>query len=479
MNKIKLYNTLTRKKEKFEPIREKTVGLYTCGPTVYDYAHIGNLRTYLFEDVLRRTLEHNGYEVKHIMNITDVGHLTSDADAGEDKMIKALKREGKKLNEKAILEIAEYYTKAFKKDLKKLNIREPHIWCKATDHIEEQIEMVKRITNNGYGYETKTAVYFNTAKLEGYEKLARLDLQAQQEGKSTEQREDKKNPADFALWLKLVGEHKDHIMNWDSPWGKGFPGWHIECSAMSVKYLGPKFDIHCGGVDHIGVHHTNERAQNIAALGEPAVRFWMHGEFLVLKDEKMSKSKGNFLTLKELVEKGFEPLAYRYLTLGTHYRKKLSFSEQAMKGAQASLNNLRQAVREIKSDGGSGVKNSQLNRDYGQEFLETINNDLDMPGALALTWQVVKEEKLSSGEKYRLLLEFDKILGLGLSEVEELEVPQEVKQLVQKREELRKEKKFDEADAVRREINSLGFEIEDTGQGPKIKMKAGKSGVES
>ncbi len=464
--KLKLYNTLTRKKEVFTPLEDKRVDLYTCGPTVYDFAHIGNLRTYIFEDVLRRVLERNGYQVKHVMNITDVGHLTSDADAGEDKMVKALKREGKKINEEAMLEVAARYTEAFRKDLKSLNIKEPRIWCRATEHIEEQIEMIKKIEKNGYAYETDTALYFPTHKLEGYTELAKQSLEELEKGAGKD-REDKKHPADFALWLKLTGEHENHIMNWDSPWGRGFPGWHIECSAMSTKYLGEKIDIHCGGVDHIGVHHTNERAQNIAALGRPAVRFWMHGEFLLSKDEKMSKSKGNFLTLKELEEEGFSPLSYRYLALGTHYRKKLTFSEEAMEGAKNSLKNLREKVREIK--GNAKGKSLKTDRDYKEKFLSVVNDDLDLPGALALSWEVVKDKNLSPEEKYATLLDFDQVLGLRLGEVEEIKVPAEVKEIVKKREELRKEEKFKEADKLRKKIKEMGFEIEDGEKGPKLK----------
>lgn len=469
---IKLYNTLTRKKEIFRPLNDKKADLYVCGPTVYFYAHIGNLRTYLFEDILRRTLEYNGYKVKQVMNITDVGHLTSDADQGEDKMIKALKREGKKLNEKSILEIANFYTRAFKEDLKRLNIKEPAVWCKATEHIKEQIGLIKKLFENGYAYETKSAVYFDTSKIKDYGKLAQLDIKGLKEGARARKRTDKKNPTDFALWLKLVGQHKNHIMNWDSPWGKGFPGWHIECSAMSIKHLGEKIDIHCGGIDHIPVHHTNERAQNIGATGHQVVQFWVHGAFLTLKKGRMGKSKQNFVTLQALIDRGFNPLAYRYITLTAHYRSPLEFSWDSLQSAQNALNNLYEKVleintqKDIKTQKDTKISSSAF---YQKKFKEIINNDLDMPKALSLVWQLVKAKNLSPRTKYKLLLEFDKVLGLNLSKLRKIVIPELVKKLVLKREKLRKEKKWQAADEIRKEVEKLGFEIEDTKTGPKIK----------
>ncbi len=456
---LKLYNTLTRKKEIFKPFKDKEVGLYTCGPTVYLFAHIGNLRTYIFEDILKRTLEYNGYRVKHVMNITDVGHLTSDSDSGEDKMIKALKREGKELNEKSMLEIADFYTKAFKKDLKFLNIEEPNIWCKATDNIEEQINLIKEIVKNGYAYETANAVYFDTLKLKEYRELAKLDMEGLKNRARVKKRSEKKNPTDFVLWVKLKGEHKNHIMNWDSPWGEGFPGWHIECSAMSIKYLSDKIDIHCGGVDHIPVHHTNERAQNIAATKKPIVKIWMHGEFLILKTGKMSKSKGENIILQNLIEKGIDPLAYRYLCLNAHYRSKLTFSFETLRGAEQALNNLRGKVREFKKS--KDVLETPKFKNYLKKFNSFINDDLDIPQALALMWKMVKDNKLSGREKYELLLSFDNVFGLGLQDVRKIEVPQEVKELVKKREQFRKESNWKKADSIRKKIEELGFQIED------------------
>jgi len=468
---IKLYNTLTRKKEIFKPLKKDKVGLYACGPTVYNFAHIGNLRTYVFEDILRRVLEYNGFDVKHVMNITDVGHLTSDADSGEDKMVKALKREGKELNEKSMLEIAGFYTQSFKKDIRLLNIQEPKIWCKATEYIKEQIKLVEKLVANGYAYETDSAVYFGTSKLTDYGKLAKLDMAGMQEGINVAKKTDKKNPTDFALWLKLAGENKNHIMNWESPWGKGFPGWHIECSAMSMAHLGENFDIHCGGVDHISVHHTNERAQNIGATSHEVVRFWMHGEFLVLKKEKMAKSADNFLTLSILIEKGFNPLAYRYFCLTAHYRSAMTFSWEALEGAQNSLTNLYEKIKEIKEKQNvpSFGRPSQLG--YKEKFLRVINDDLNMLQALAIVWELIKDEKIESREKYATLLDFDKVLGLRLDEVKELKIPIEIKELAEKREKYRQAKDFNKADEIRKQIEKLGFEIEDTEKGSKVKIK--------
>lgn len=465
---IKLYNSLSRKKETLKPLKDKKVGLYTCGPTVYDYAHIGNLRSYIFEDILKRSLEYEGFKVRHVMNITDVGHLISDEDEGEDKMAKALRREGKEFTPENILKIAEFYTEAFKKDFEKLNIRKPDVWCKATEHIDEQIEMIQEVMENGYAYETETAVYFDTQKLEGYTKLAGQDLKNLEEAVSVEKRKDKKNPTDFALWLKLVGKHKNHVMNWDSPWGRGFPGWHIECSAMSTKYLGEKFDIHCGGIDHLKTHHTNERAQNIAAFGHPVVSFWMHGEFLVTSKEKMSKSKGNFFTLQELEEKGFEPLAYRYLALTAHYRSPLSFSFEAMEGAKNSLHKLQEKVKEVKR-GVSGSGKGALK--YEKSFEDKIRDDLDIPGALAVFWEMIKDQKVKPENKWASLLKFDKILGLDLKNLKPAEIPARIKNWAEEREKLRKNKKFEKADRLRKKIKEAGFEVEDTKKGPKIKKR--------
>ncbi|MEK7623556.1 MAG: cysteine--tRNA ligase, partial [Patescibacteria group bacterium] len=337
---LTLYNTLTRRKETFEPLRDKAVGLYTCGPTVYNYAHIGNLRTYIFEDILKRALVANGYDVRHVMNITDVGHLTDDADFGEDKMEKGAKRE-----DKSAWEIAEFYTQAFKKDVQELNILPPDIWCKATDNIAEQIAMVQTLIDKGVTYETADGIYFDTTKISDYGKLARLRAQTLQPGKRVEMGE-KRNPHDFALWkFSPTGEKRQ--MEWEAFGRKGFPGWHIECSAMSIKYLGEQFDIHCGGIDHVPIHHTNEIAQSETATGKkPWVRYWLHGEFLNIAETKMAKSGENFITLQTIKDRGISPIAYRYFLLQTHYRKQLNFSWEALQAAETGLGNLRDQVRQ-------------------------------------------------------------------------------------------------------------------------------------
>ena len=322
-----LFNTLGRQKQEFIPIKKGKVGLYTCGPTVYDYAHIGNLRSFIFEDILKRVLQYNNFKVKHAMNITDVGHLVSDSDEGEDKMEKGSRRTGK-----TAWEIAKFYTLSFKKDLADLNVISPAVLCKATDHIKEQIALIKKLEKKGFTYQTVDGIYFDTSKLNDYGKLADLQHQELKAGIRVDLG-GKKNSSDFALW-KFSPKHEKRQMEWKSPWGVGFPGWHIECSAMSVKYLGQPFDIHCGGIDHVPVHHTNEIAQSEAATGKPMANFWLHNEFLNLKDAKMSKSGENFITLPSLIEKGYSPLAYRYFLLQAHYRKQLIFSFEALTAAQ-------------------------------------------------------------------------------------------------------------------------------------------------
>ncbi len=334
---LRLYDTYTRSLREFEPLRPPEVGLYTCGPTVYDYAHIGNLRTYIFEDILKRVLVMNGYQVKHVMNITDVGHLQADGDVGEDKMEASAREKGR-----SAWELAEFYTDAFRADLARLNIREPDVWAKATEHIAEQIETVKCIEAKGYTYRTGDGIYFDTSKLDDYGYLARLNVEGLQAGARVGVGE-KRNPTDFALW-KFSPEGEKRQMEWDSPWGIGFPGWHIECSAMSAKYLGPYFDIHAGGEDHISVHHSNEIAQTQACYGTRLANFWMHGYFLQVDTGRMGKSAGNFVRLQDVVDRGYDPLAYRYLCLGAHYRSRLTFSWDALDGAATALERLRETV---------------------------------------------------------------------------------------------------------------------------------------
>jgi len=382
IQKLKLYNTLTRKKEIFRPIKNKRVGIYTCGPTVYSYQHIGNLRSYVFADTLKRVLLYNGYKVKHVMNVTDVGHLTSDADTGEDKIEKAAQKE-----HKTAKEITNYYWKIFRDDFKKLNIIEPSIWCKATEHIKEQIELIKKLEKNGYTYKTSDGIYFDTSKFKNYGELAQLKKQKLQAGKRIELGE-KKNITDFALWKfspsTSSGQAKRQ-QEWDSPWGIGFPGWHIECSAMSMKYLGEHFDIHTGGIDHIPIHHTNEIAQNEGATGHKVVNFWIHGNFLTSKGEKVSKSTGGLFTISELEKMGFKPLAYKYLVFTAHYRAPLEFSLKNLQKARESYERLKNIINEN--------KNKMVDVKHLKEFEKAINNDLDMPRALSIVWKMIRDKK--------------------------------------------------------------------------------------
>jgi cysteinyl-tRNA synthetase len=455
---LRLYDTYERKLREFVALHDSFVGLYTCGPTVYDYAHIGNLRTYIFEDILRRTLEFNGYSVKHVMNITDVGHLVSDADEGEDKMEKGSRRTGK-----TAWEIAEFYTQAFRDDIKRLNILEPHIWCRATDNIQEQIEFIQCIEVKGYTYQTSDGVYFDTSKLADYGHLGRLDIEGLQAGARIDLGE-KHSSTDFALW-KFSPSSQKRQMEWDSPWGVGFPGWHIECSAMSAKYLGEYFDIHCGGEDHITVHHTNEIAQTEACYGPHLANFWMHGYFLQLDDERMSKSSGEFLRLQVLIDRGYDPLAYRFFNLSAHYRAKLNFAWEGLDGAAKSLDRLRNMVYEWGAPG-------TIDEDYATKFTNQINDDLNMPRAMAVTWDLARSNLPSAIKKATILL-FDRVLGLGLGEWQPQpeEIPDKILSLAHQRQEARSEKRWADADAIRAQITQAGYEIEDTPQGPRIRTR--------
>lgn len=449
-----IYNTLTRKLEKFAPVKKNHAGIYTCGPTVYNYAHLGNLRTYIFEDVLKRVLKYGGFKVKHVMNITDVGHLTSDADEGEDKIEKGAARENK-----TAWEIADFYTDAFKKDLSDLNILPPDIYCRATAYIKEQIKLVKKLEKKGFTYKTSDGIYFDTSRLSDYGKLAGSGKRELRAGTRVDLGE-KKNITDFALWKFSPGGQKRQ-MEWLSPWGTGFPGWHLECSAMSVKYLGQPFDIHCGGIDHIPVHHTNEIAQSEAANGKPLANYWLHGEFLITGSEKMAKSAGNFLTLATVKEKNISPLAYRYFILQTHYRKQLNFSWDAMSAAQNGLNHLYRLLPDLPAGG--------EDKNLSAKFLESINNDLDIPAALAIVWQAVRERKISRKQ----LFKFDEVFGLKLAEFkeEEIELSDEVKALVRARNEARAQKQWSQSDALRKQLEEMGFVVEDTKEGTKITRK--------
>lgn len=463
MTTLRLYDTYSRSLREFQPLNPPEVGLYACGLTVYDYAHIGNLRTYIFEDILRRVLEYNGHSVKHVMNITDVGHLTSDADSGEDKMEKGSRRTGK-----SAWELAELYTQAFKEDLFHLNILEPTIWCKATDHIQEQIDLITCIESKGYTYSTSDGIYFDTSKLEDYGYMPRLDVEGLRAGARINMA-GKRNPTDFALWKFSPPEVKRQ-MEWESPWGIGFPGWHIECSAMAAKYLGQFFDIHCGGEDHIPVHHTNEIAQTQACYGSNLANFWMHGYFLQLNKAKMAKSAGEFLRLQTLIDRGYDPLVYRLFCLNGHYRSKLNFTWEGMDSAATALERLRTTVYEWGEEMGSP------DQAFIDRFVEHINNDLNMPQALAVTWELVKSELPASTKKVTIC-EFDKVLGLRLVgwEPSEEVIPDEIMTLVQQRQQARAEKRWQAADTLRDQIIAAGYEVQDTPQGPRIRAQKPKA----
>jgi len=457
--KLYLYNTLTRQKEEFTPIRPGEVGLYTCGPTVYNFAHIGNLRTYIFEDVLKRVLAFNGYTVRHVMNITDVGHLTGDRDMGEDKMETGSRREGK-----TAWDIAESYTRAFKQDIAQLNILEPTVWCKATDSIPEQIDLIRILEGKGFTYKTGDGIYFDTARFPGYAKLSSQNLDALQEGARVEKNPEKRNATDFALW-KFSPAGARRQMEWDSPWGIGFPGWHIECSAMSMKFLGEQLDIHCGGIDHVDIHHTNEIAQSEAATGRKFFNFWMHGAFLNIQGgKKMAKSEENFLTLENaLIKQGIPPLAYRFAAFLTHYRKPMEYSDESIQAAKNGLEHLCNQVRDVAKSGeaSAGAANSA----FREKFLEAVNDDLNMPRGMAVIQEMLKSD-IPNTEKHATILDFDRVLGLGLDQVDKpQELPAEVKNLVEARRMARQAKNWAESDRLRDEIQMLGYTVKDTRDG--------------
>jgi cysteinyl-tRNA synthetase len=455
---LTLYDNFERRQREFTPVSGNEVGLYTCGPTVYDFQHIGNLRTYLFEDCLKRVLAFNGYRVRHVMNITDVGHLTSDADTGEDKMETGSRRTGR-----SAWEIAEEFTRVFREDLAAMNIAEPDVWCKATDHIAEQIAFIRDIEKNGFAYRTSDGIYFDTDKQPDYGYLARLDKAGLEAGKRVELGE-KKSLTDFALWkFSTPGEHRQ--MEWNSPWGVGFPGWHIECSAMAQKYLGDYFDIHCGGEDHIPVHHTNEIAQTQARVGTRLANFWMHGYFLLLNNAKMAKSAGEFLRMKSLTDRGYDPMTYRFLCLTAHYRSQMSFSWEAMDAAQTGLERLRRQVFEL---GPAGAADSG----FVDLFRDNVNDDLQFPKALALLWEVLKSP-LPNPAKKATVLAFDRCLGLRLAEWQpKVEIiPLEVEVLAQQRLAARQARNWAESDRLRDAIAALGFAVEDSAGTYKVVRK--------
>jgi cysteinyl-tRNA synthetase len=457
-----LYDNYMRSLRPFVPLHaDGDIGLYACGPTVYDFQHIGNFRTFMFVDTLRRVLEWNGYAVRHVMNITDVGHLTSDADTGEDKMEKGARRTGK-----TAWEIAQLYTDAFLVDMKRLDIEDPTVLCKATDHIREQIAFIADIEKNGYAYLTSDGVYFDTAKQKDYGYLARLDVKGLEAGKRVELGE-KRHATDFALW-KFSPPGEKRQMEWDSPWGKGFPGWHIECSAMAQKYLGDFFDIHCGGEDHIPVHHTNEIAQTEARVGTRLANFWMHGYFLLQNDAKMAKSAGEFLRLDLLIERGYDPIAFRYLCLTAHYRGQLNFTWDALDSAAIALDRMRHGVHSLR-DAGPAESDPALVERFGNE----INDDLNVPRALAVAWETLRGD-LPPAVKQATLLAFDRVFGLALStwEPKVEAIPDAVRVLADARAAARTSKKWAEADRLREEIAAAGWEMEDRADGYVLKPRA-------
>jgi cysteinyl-tRNA synthetase len=457
---LRFYDNYTRSLRNFEPLAPGgEVGMYTCGPTVYDYQHIGNFRTFLFEDVLKRVLVWNGHKVRHVMNITDVGHLTSDADTGEDKMEKGARRTGK-----TAWEIAQLYTDAFLTDMRRLNIEEPTILCRATDHIAEQIAFIGDIENKGYAYRTGDGVYFDTSRQSDYGYLARLDVKGLDAGRRVDIGE-KRHPTDFALW-KFSAPEEHRQMEWDSPWGRGFPGWHIECSAMAQKYLGDYFDVHCGGEDHIPVHHTNEIAQTEARVGTRLANFWMHGYFLLLNDSKMAKSAGEFLRVQALVDRGYDPLAFRYLCLTAHYRTQLNFTWDALDAAATGLDRLRTTFHALRDDG-SAADETAL-----QRFTQHINDDLNLPRALAVAWDVARGE-LAAGVKRATLATLDRVLGLGLEawQPPREEVPDDVVAIAAARAQARKARNWAEADRLRQQLHAAGWEMADRPDGYDLRRR--------
>ncbi len=468
--KVYLYNTMSRTVEEFKPITEGFVGLYGCGPTVYNYAHIGNLRTYIFEDTLKRVLRHAGYKVKHVMNITDVGHLTGDGDEGEDKMAKSARESGR-----SVWDIAKFYTDAFFRDYDSLNIIRPDVVCPATRHIQQMIDLIKRLEEGGHTYVAGGNVYFSIDTFPAYGRLARLNLDDLKSGARIDIDSNKRNPKDFVLWF-TNSKFGEQAMMWDSPWGRGYPGWHIECSAMSMYYLGEQFDIHCGGIDAIPVHHTNEIAQSEAATGKKWVNYWMHGEFLLSDKGKMSKSSGEFLTMSVLKEHGYDPLDYRYFCLGATYRTQLQFSYQGMDSARTARLGLVERIASLGDSVASASEISEKGKAYMDQFDGFVCNDLATARGLSVLWNMLKDEGLSNAEKRYVVNYMDQVLGLKLSEVKaSSQVPQdfpaEVLELVEKRAQAKKNKDWASADLFRNQIEELGYTVKDTPAGPSLQKK--------
>lgn len=463
---INLYNTLTKRKEKFEPIDSKEVRIYSCGPTVYKDATIGNIRTNIFQDVLRRVLKYNGYKIKHAMNITDVGHLVSDGDDGEDKMLKSAREE-----KKTPLQIAEHYTKLFFEDLEKLNIETPEIICKATQHINEMLEYVKKLMENGYAYETSTAIYFDISKLDKYPILSNIDIEKQKAGARVEVDKEKRNPSDFALWIKAP---ENHLMKWDSPWGLSYPGWHIECSAMGQKYLGDEFDIHTGGIDLVPTHHENEIAQSKGKCGKIPAKYWIHGEYLLIDGGKMSKSLGNAYLIKDIEEKGYDPISYKLFSYSCHYRNKLNFTWAGIESASKSLEKLRNSYQTNLKGNDELISNDlEKLKEAEENFHKAINDDLNMPLAMSFVWEVAKYEKKNE-QIAKVLEEFDTVLGIKIDKInskedQSEEIEQEIIELLEQRKIARENKDWAKSDELRDIITQKGYTVKDTKEGQNIK----------
>ncbi len=467
---IQLFNTLGRVKQEFKPIKRKKVLFYHCGPTVYWTQHIGNLRGMTMGDLVRRVFEYNGFKVKHVRNYTDVGHLVSDEDEGEDKMAKGAAREGLSPDE-----IADKYIKIFERDVAALNLLEPTYKPRATELIKPMQKMVKVLLDKSFAYSTDLAIYFDISKVKDYTRLSgqKLEENISGAGKGEVSDPGKKNTADFALWFFKAGAHEKALQTWLSPFesslvknGEGFPGWHLECSVMAKKLLGDTIDIHMGGIEHIPVHHTNEIAQSEAANGKDYVHYWLHNGHLLADDKKMAKSEGTGYSLQEVLDRGFDPLALRYFFLGAHYRGEQNFTWEALEGAQNALNNLRDLARDFD-------KPNKGSKEYEEKFLERVNNDLDLPGALAIVWALVADTKVKSSARAASLLKFDQVLGLNLDQyvAKPLKVSDEVKKLLAEREQARTDKNFDLSDKLRDQIEELGFLVEDTAEGAKLRQK--------
>ncbi|MBI4433548.1 cysteine--tRNA ligase [Candidatus Uhrbacteria bacterium] len=477
---LRLMNSLTKQLAPFRPRNGRTVRMYTCGPTVYDFAHVGNLRSYLFEDVLKRVLLRHGYRVRHVMNITDVGHLTDDADQGEDKLERAAARQ-----RKSAKQLAAFYARAFLKDLRRLQVLPADDLPRATAYIPEQIAFVRRLERRGYTYTTSDGVYFDTTKFPAYgSAFGGQELAEKESGARVAVRAEKRSPHDFALW-KLTPPGVRRQQEWDAPWGRGFPGWHLECSAMGRCLLGQPFDIHCGGIDHIPVHHTNEIAQSEAAYGTPLAMWWLHGAFLTVEGKRMGKSEGNLITIDQLIARGIDPLAYRYLVLGAHYRSSLNFTQEAVRGAQSALDRLRAIARMLPRIPGATEDARGLAR--VSRMITTVegcaafdrlsaafDDDLDTPKALAVVWDTLQNERIPLGERAAVLASADQVFGLGLTKLlgKPLRIPRAVRVLVAAREAARQGKDWARADVLRAQIDALGFHVEDMKDGPAVKPKS-------